>query len=416
MNSIRIYGNKELRGEVTVQGSKNAALPILAACILIKGTCQIQNCPNITDVQCMIRLLESVGCKTTRKNDTITVDAREITSCRLPSEYVTKMRSSVILMGALLKRTGNACLDYPGGCVIGKRPIDIHVMGFQKLGVDIVEEENSLLGEVAELKGCEIVLPFPSVGATENIVLAAVLATGNTSLHNYAKEPEVKAMCDFLNKAGAKIKGFGEPVLRIEGCKELKPIVFQVPSDRVVAGTYLLGCQAAGGDIVLHNTPIESMKALFLLLEKMGSKLEKNDGSVRLTVCKRSEAIPFVRTEVYPGFPTDLQSQLMVVFALANGKSVLEENIFESRFKIAAALNAMGADIMIKGNKAYITGRDKLFGRQMMAEELRGGAALVLAGLCAEGITVVGNRHFIDRGYVDICGDLKCLGAQVSGD
>lgn len=407
-------GNIPLHGEITIQGSKNATLPILAACILIKDVCVIHNCPAISDVFCMIAILESVGCKVVVEGTSITVDARDLTNNKLPSDQVTKMRSSVIVMGALLGRTGEATLDYPGGCVIGERPIDIHLEGFRQLGINIDEKEDRIKSDVDYLLGTEINLPFPSVGATENIILTAVMAEGTTKINNAAREPEVQALCEFINTAGGNIEGIGEECLIIHGRNQLHGIEYSVPSDRIVAGTYLLACQAIGGAITLKNAPVKHLDSLLPVLEQLGSEVVADQSTVRIRTLNPSKSISLLKTTVYPGFPTDLQSQLMVVLALAEGKSQIEESIFDNRFKIVEELQKMGANIIINGNTAFVTGVEMLQGELVEAKELRGGAALVIAGLAANGVTEVKNLHFIQRGYVDIVKDLSTLGADIA--
>lgn len=414
MDSIFIKGNSPLQGEITIQGSKNATLPILAACILIQDICVIHNCPAISDVKCMIAILESIGCKVLVKGTSITVDARDITNNQLPSDQVTKMRSSVIVMGALLGRTGEATLDYPGGCIIGERPIDIHLQGFRQLGINIVEMDDRIKSEANHLLGTEIILPFPSVGATENIILAGVMAEGRTIIINAAREPEVQALCEFINKAGGHIEGIGQDRLIINGKRQLHGVEFIIPSDRIVAGTYMLACQAAGGTITLHNTPVKHLTSLFPVLEQLGSEVTIDHTTVTITSKKKSKNISLLKTTVYPGFPTDLQSQLMVVLALAEGESQIEESIFENRFKIVDELQKMGANIVINGKSVYVSGVGILHGELVEAKELRGGAALVIAGLAAKDITEVKNLHFIQRGYVDIVKDLSELGADIT--
>lgn len=413
MDSIRIYGGKRLQGSVRIQGSKNAALPVLAACVLIDGISCIENCPDIADIHCMVKLLESIGCQIQWENTRLLVDASHVKQYRLPSEHVTRMRSSVILMGALLGRGKKAQLDYPGGCVIGKRPIDFHLKALRQLGALIEESEKSIYAGTDGLRGTDITLAFPSVGATENILLASVLAEGVTRIFHYAKEPEIASLVSFLQSAGADIQGFGEEALRIVGCRKLHTVTYKIPADRIVAGTYLIGCQAAGGDIYLEDAPAESLQSVLQILEEMGSAFSIEKAGLHMVCKERSRPITHLKTGVYPEFPTDLQSQMLVALSLADGKSMVEETIFENRFKVVKELNDMGANATITKNRVFMEGIPKLRGKHVIAEELRGGAALVLAGICAEGITMVSNKHFIDRGYVDICKDLRALGANV---
>ncbi len=414
MDSIHIYGGNLLKGETRVQGSKNAVLPILAATLLIRGTCVIKNCPRIADVYHMQNLLQELGCMVHWAGSTVTVDAAQVNDNRMSGESVTRMRSSIMLLGAMLGRMGEAVMSYPGGCVIGKRPIDIHLLALRNMGVEITEEEQMFTARALHLQGTQLSLPFPSVGATENVLLAAVLAEGTTVLENAAKEPEIEALCGFLTMAGADISGTGSSRLVIRGVKELHEVKYTVPADRIVAGTYLTAAMAAGGSIFLEQAPDGHLAALLKAVKEMGGSITINKEGIGIDILHRLKSLPYLKTEVYDGFPTDLQSPMMAVMALAEGQSVIEENIFENRFRVVGDLGKMGADIEIVKNKAYIRGVEKLSGCTVEAEELRGGAALVVAGLAAEGRTVIKNRHFIERGYENICRDLRDLGADIS--
>lgn len=414
MDSIHIYGGNLLRGETKIQGSKNAVLPILAATLLIKGVCVIRNCPRIADVFHMQNLLQELGCYVSWAGNTITVNATQVSDNRMSEESVTRMRSSIMLLGAMLGRLGEVTMAYPGGCVIGKRPIDLHLEALRQMGVEIEEQERLFTAKAAQLKGMDYTLPFPSVGATENVILAAVLAEGTTVLQNAAKEPEITALCEFLLQAGADIEGIGSGQLVIKGVKTLHETKYTVPADRIVAGTYVSAVLAAGGSIFLEQAPAEQMEALLKAAEAMGAGITANKEGIGVDVIHRLKALPYLKTEVYDGFPTDLQSPMMAVMALAEGRSTIEESIFENRFRIVQELTKMGADIEIVENKAYIHGVERLEGTAVEAEELRGGAALVVAGLSAEGKTVIKNRHFIERGYENICKDLTNLGADMN--
>ena len=429
-NSIKMEGGSPLGGSVRIQGSKNATLPIMAACLLIPDKCTLRGCPDITDVACMGRLLESTGAVVETKAShfqtgiDIGINAGSISSCRLPSRYVKAMRSSVILMGALLGRVGEAYVDYPGGCVIGERPIDWHLSGLEKLGAQIWTEGSRIHAYVDELKGACVNLPFPSVGATQNIILAAATAKGTTVIKNAAREPEVTVLCDFLNKAGADIvlpeSFWTEGRLIINGVplSRLHAAVFDMIPDRIVAGTYMFAAMAAGGNINLENVPIEQLCSVCAIITKMGGSVVCNPErkTLAISVPERDKLknMDFVETDVYPGFPTDLQSPLMAAAAIAKGELTIKESIFSSRFKIAEELRRMGADISINGDTAVIRGAAALTGRNVIAHELRGGAALAIAGLAASGITTVSDISYINRGYQDIVGDLRCLGAKIS--
>ncbi|MCM1160655.1 MAG: UDP-N-acetylglucosamine 1-carboxyvinyltransferase [Roseburia sp.] len=413
MKSIDITGGNTLCGEVSIQGSKNAALPLLAASVLIKGVSVIHNCPRITDIFSMIKILESIGCKVRFTGHSLEIDAKDINSTALPEEYVKVMRSSIIFIGAMLAREKEVSIHYPGGCVIGNRPIDMHLGALEKLGVEFSEEGENIRASARKLAGSEIVLPFPSVGATQNVILASVLAEGITIIKGAAKEPEVTEVCRFLQNAGARIHGIGTETLEIEGVKSLEETEFTVVPDRIVAGTYLLAGAATRGAVLLENAPVEQMDSLFLMLRNMGAKIHIEKDHVFLNGEEADKSIPFMETRVYPGFPTDLQSPLMAVLSKADGISVIRETIFENRFRVAKELNRMGARIFLKENQALIYGVEKLKGMEVAAEELRGGAALIIAGLLAEGRTKVAGLSYIERGYEDIVRDFKCLGAKI---
>lgn len=416
MEGIQIKGGRALAGEVLIQGSKNAALPIMAASVLVPGLTVLKNCPEISDVACMCEILKSVGAKVTRENKTLLIDASVLTRHRLPAEYVTRMRSSVVLAGAMLGRCGRITFHYPGGCVIGDRPIDLHIRALEQLGAVFEEEGEALGASACRLKGARIVLPFPSVGATENALLAAVLAEGTTEICRCAREPEIEALCDFLNAAGAKITGGGSTHLTVEGVCRLHSAEYRIEPDRIVAGTYLIGTLAAGGDVFLRNAPAGQLREVMGLASRMGAVLRTQpDGmSVKMTGQLRSPG--FVETGVYPAFPTDLQSPMLVAMCKAEGRSSLKERIFNGRLDVVSELNRMGAGITARDNCAWMDGGRQLKGCSVTARELRGGAALVLAGVCAEGFTQVYNRSFIDRGYEDIVRDLKCLGANIGSE
>ena len=414
MDSVYIYGGNYLKGETKIQGSKNAVLPILAASLLIRGTCVIRNCPRIADVYHMQNLLQELGCFVSWAGNTVTVNAAQVSDSRMSGESVTRMRSSIMLLGAMLGRLGEVNMAYPGGCVIGRRPIDIHLSALREMGVEILEQEQFFTARAGRLKGMEYTLPFPSVGATENVILAAVTADGRTVLCNAAREPEITALCGFLSEAGARIEGAGSRNLVITGVEALHDAVYTVPADRIVAGTYLTAALASGGSIFLEEAPAGQLGALLHAAEEMGGSVTVNEEGIGLDVIGRRKAVPYLKTEIYDGFPTDLQSPLMAALSLAEGSSVIEEAIFENRFRIVKYLKRMGADIEVVRNRAYINGVEKLEGTEVEAEELRGGAALVAAGLAAEGRTVIKNRHFIERGYENICRDLRNLGADIN--
>lgn len=416
MDFIQIQGGAPFCGEVSVQGSKNAALPVMAACVLVPGITTLKNCPDISDVACMCEILKHVGARVVRQGKTLTVDTSKITQHKLPGEYVTRMRSSVVLAGAMLGRCGEIEMTYPGGCVIGDRPIDMHIGALSELGAEFKADGESLHAFAAHLKGTGIKLPFPSVGATQNAVMAAVLAEGTTEIWGCAREPEVRALCDFLNGAGARIEGGGSGVIRIEGVSELHESEYTVEADRIVAGTYLIGTLAAGGSAFLRNAPAIQLESVCCLAKAMGAYLAADDRGIWV---KRTEALcspKLVETGTYPAFPTDLQSPFLVALCQARSSSRLYERIFNGRLAVAEELNRMGASIRVEKDCAVVRGNARLTGGSVRARELRGGAALVLAGACARGTTVVHNRHFIDRGYEDIVRDLQGLGVDIGGE
>ena len=417
-------GKKPLDGRIWIQGSKNAALPILAACMLIPGKCVLRGCPDITDIECMCSLLKSTGAEVEQMDHQIGIDTSSVREHRLPEKYVSAMRSSVVLMGAMLGRLGEVHVNYPGGCVIGERPIDLHLYGLEKLGAQIWIEGNHIHAYADELKGAVIELPFPSVGATQNMILAAATAQGTTVIKNAAKEPEIIELCKFLNMAGASIDYSGTLLkagrIVIQGVElsRLHGIVYDVISDRIVAGTYLFAALAAGGRITLENIPIRQLDSICDTIRGMGAVIAINAAQNEMTInaCDRDRImnIPYIETEVYPDFPTDLQSPLLVAACMAKGKLTVREKIFSSRFRIVEELQCMGADIAVEGDTAVVTGGRELEGRTVIARELRGGAALVIAGLCASGVTTVTDSGYIRRGYQDIVGDFTELGVRIS--
>ncbi|MBE5866399.1 MAG: UDP-N-acetylglucosamine 1-carboxyvinyltransferase [Lachnospiraceae bacterium] len=428
MTALHIQGGVPLQGKVSIQGSKNAALPVLAATLLTRESSWIRNCPQIADVRHMINLLQSLGCQVQRANEGFVIDSSRAEACRMSGEAITGMRSSLCLLGAMLGRFGEVVMEHPGGCVIGSRPIDLHLKALRSMGVDFAEEDGRLMGRVSRLHGADIRLDFPSVGATENILLAAVMAEGNTVIAGAAKEPEIIALCNYLCACGAVIEGIGSSVLRILGGVSLHGAEYVVPADRIVAGTYLLACVGCGGSVLLENAPCDQMESVIGIAEAMGAKCQKDcertgaerrpeygwERGIYVQGPKRPLAITKLRTAVYPGFPTDLQSIALAVLTRANGRSVVEETIFENRFRVVESLRAMGAQIEELGqNKVSVRGILGLKGTQMEAKELRGGAALVVAGLMAEGESEITGCAYIERGYENIGKDLRDLGARI---
>lgn len=414
MGTIHIHGGIPLQGQVRIQGSKNAALPVLAATVLTEDISLLKNCPRIADVFQMQTLLKSLGCPVRWEGDFIRVDTQKLCPGEMPREAVTGMRSSLILLGALLGRCKSVALEHPGGCVIGKRPIDLHIRSLEQMNVQFRQEGRMLYAHTEELRGAQITLECPSVGATENIILAGVLAKGRTDIYGAAGEPEVTALCEFLQRCGAHISGEGTSHISIEGVDSLHGAEYVIPSDRIVAGTYLMACLAAGGGVLLEDAPVEQMRVVLKTAAQMGALCQETAQGLYVQAPEELHAIAYLKTESYPGFPTDMQSPVLAVLAAANGESVIEETIFEDRFRIVPELVRMGAEIRVEdGRRAYVKGTGRLKGAEVTAEELRGGAALVAAGLGASGETVIDGKGYIDRGYVNICRDLRELGARI---
>ena len=416
MKQIFIRGGVPLTGQVRIQGSKNAALPILAATLLAGGEHEIKNCPKIADVYYMLDLIRSQGAVTYWKGRNLYVNTEHLTPGPLEEKKEGTMRSSIFLLGAMLGRFGEVDLEYPGGCVIGDRPVNWHINHLNKMGVIFCDSSDRIAAKVSKLTGCEHVLPFPSVGVTENLIMAAVLAEGTTVIHQAAMEPEIIALCEFLNSAGADISGAGKSDIVINGVNSLHSGNIVLPGDRIVAGTYALACMITGGGVLLEGAPASHMTRLIPMLHAMGGSTLITEEGIYLHRREDLRAIPYTVTEVYPGFPTDLQSPLMAALCTARGESIIEERIFGNRFRIAPQLRKMGADIHINEHTAYIRGVEKLHGATLSAEELRGGAALVLAGLGAGGETYIENCGHIYRGYENICRDLSELGARIYGE
>ena len=406
MEYFEITGGTPLHGSITLQGSKNAALPLMAASILHPGRTTLHHVPAIRDVDVMIEILENIGCTVQKDNGTLIIDAAKAEHFEVAASLGERMRSTIILLGAMLGRAGRAKMPFPGGCIIGMRPIDIHITSLGKMGA---------VFEVTDgLYGTRIHLRFPSVGATENVILAAVYARGRTRIENCAKEPEIAELCRFLREKGAKIEGEGTSCILVEGVSHLRDSTYTLMPDRIVAGTYLFAAAATRGEICLEGMRPSDMESVLDVLGRMGAVYENREDGFYLDGRKAINPLPVVCTETYPGFPTDLQSQLLATLGVARGRSVIRECIFEERFRIAPWLNRMGADVTTDGREAVIEGKAHLSGQMVKAQELRGGAALVIAALMAQGITRVYGSAFIERGYEDLAGDLRKLGAVIS--
>ena len=412
MSKLIIQGGKKLEGEVQISGSKNAALPIIAGTVLIKGKTTLYNVPNIQDVQTMFEIIKDIGGKVTKKNNKIIIDTSKIHTYEIPETLMRKMRSSVILAGAIIGKYKKANFSYPGGCEIGSRPIDLHLKGFEKLGINIKEEYGEIICEADKIVGTQIHLYFPSVGATENIILASCLAEGVTVLTNAAKEPEIEDLVKFLNKAGAKIKGAGTDRVEIIGVKKLTEVSYNIMPDRIEAGTYLVAGAITGGNLKVTNLNSNHIEPILNKLEEAGCVLKIEKNAVEIKATKRIKAVD-IKTMPYPGFPTDMQSIFGALLTTAKGTSIITENIFESRYKYVQELNRMGAKINVEGRTAVIKGTKRIQGASVVASDLRGGAALVLEALVAKGVTQVDNVHYILRGYENIVDKLKNLGAKI---
>ncbi len=413
---IHIRGGVRLQGKVKIQGSKNAALPILAATILAEGESCLKDCPKISDVYRMLRLLQSLGGHVRWEGEGVCVSTGSITTQDMPADAITGMRSSLCLLGALLARCGSIVMEYPGGCVIGKRPIDLHLQALEQMGVCFHEEGGRICGQAPKgLCGAEISLPLPSVGATENILLAAVTARGCTRIEGAAREPEVEALCRYLNACGARIDGIGTSRLEIQGVRRIHGATYRIPADRIVAGTYLYAALGTRGCILLEQAPCQHMHAVIHMAERMGAICQVTREGLYVQSLGELVSPGLIRTGVYPGFPTDMQSIALAVSTMASGETRIEERIFEDRFRVADPLRQMGADIRQTDPCCLrVGGSCRLHGERVRACELRGGAALVVAGLMAEGETIVTGCEYIERGYENICKDLRELGARIN--
>lgn len=414
MAKLVIKGGSRLEGEIDSQGAKNSILPILAATVLNNGKSVIYNCPDLRDVKITVKILERLGCKVERHAKALVVDSSNISQYTIPDDLMRQMRSSIIFLGAILARFGRAVVSLPGGCEIGNRPIDLHIKALKMLGVEISETHGYIDCRTDKPHGGNIHLDFPSVGATENIMLAACMSEGTTVISNAAREPEIVDLEVFLNKMGAKVTGAGSDVIRIDGVKKLYGVEHTIIPDRIAGATYLIAGAATGGNIILRNTNPNHMGATLSTLREMGCRIYSEKSRIILSapgVGLRSAAK--LVTMPYPGFPTDIQSPFMALSAVAEGTSIFVENIFENRFQHVEELVRMGADIKVDGRVAVVLGVPRLSGAKVVAKELRGGAALVVAGLCADGVTEIDNVKYIDRGYEDIEKYLNICGANI---
>lgn len=415
MEKLIVKGGNRLVGAVKTSGAKNAVLPIIAASILGTTPSHLDEVPMLEDVHTISEVLKCLGLavECSPEKNVLDIDSTEITSYEAPYELVRTMRASFLVMGPLLARIGKARISMPGGCAIGARPIDIHLKGFEALGVKIEQGHGYIEASAHEgLKGTSIYFDFPSVGATENIMMAASLAEGTTILENAAEEPEIVDLANYLNKMGAKIRGAGTDTIRIEGVEKLHGADYTIIPDRIEAGTYMIAAAMTGGDVVVENVLPEHQKPLIAKLREAGAVVEEDIDKVRVIGKNQLKAVS-IKTLPYPGFPTDMQAQMMAMMVIAEGRSKVTETVFENRFMHVVELNRMGAQISTEGRSAVIDGPCKLTGCDVRATDLRAGAAMILAGLVAEGTTRIGDLHHIDRGYENIVAKLKKLGADI---
>ena len=412
MTKLIIEDKCALKGEVKVHSAKNAILPVIAASLLTPDTCVLDEVPCLDDVDIMEEVVRSIGAEAERTNGSLVIKAENISSFEATYELVRKMRASFLIMGPMLARVGKVKISLPGGCAIGTRPIDLHLKGFSLMGANITLGHGYIEAYAEKLKGETIYLDFPSVGATENLMMAGCLAEGTTTIENAAEEPEIVDLASFLSKMGAVIKGAGTDTIRIEGVEELKGTAHTAIPDRIEAGTYMVAAAATGGDVIVEGIVPEHLKPVTAKLKEMGAEVQEYERAIRVRAAGRLNSVD-IKTIPYPGFPTDMQSQMMTAMCLAKGTSIATETVFENRFMHINELKLMGANIKVDGRSAIIEGCEKFSGAKVRATDLRAGAALVIAGLCAEGRTEINDVYHLDRGYIRIEEKLKKLGADI---
>jgi UDP-N-acetylglucosamine 1-carboxyvinyltransferase len=409
-----IEGHKRLQGEILVHGAKNSTLPILAASMLCNTETVLHNCPVLSDVETCAKILRYLGCRVIRSGGDVTIDSSGISHSDIPDYLMREMRSSIVFLGAIVARTGRAKLSFPGGCELGPRPIDLHLAALRRMGVEIEEDHGCLDCSAPDgLKGAKIGFSFPSVGATENVMIAAVCAKGTTVITNAAREPEICDLANFLNACGAKIRGAGESTIVIEGIAKLSGCEHSVIPDRIAAATYMAAAAATGSTLLIRRIDPRHLEPMIPVFEESGCGMMFCEDELKITAPQRLQPVKSLRTMPYPGFPTDAQAPVMAMTALANGTSVFVENIFESRYKHVGELLRLGANIKVEGRVAVVQGVPRLSGASVESPDLRGGAALVIAGLAAEGITQVEGLRHIDRGYEQMEQSLAAVGASI---
>ncbi len=414
MPKLVINGGKSLCGQVNIQGAKNSVLPLLAATVLCKGTSVLHNCPELSDVYASINILKHLGCKCSFKDNTVSVDTSLLVCRRIPGKLMLKMRSSVIFLGAILGRCGNAVISSPGGCELGPRPIDLHISALKRMGAVVKEKHGFIEFDAPNgLSGAEINLSFASVGATENIILAAVVAKGTTVIYNAAKEPEICDLADFLNSCGARVIGAGSDTVTIYGVDRLKCCTHTVISDRIVAASYMAAAAITGGEIILNNVISSHLTAINSVFEEAGCMVKCSEKSLYIKAPKRLSRVSIIRTAIYPGFPTDAGPLIIAMLSKSCGTSIVVENIFENRFRYVDELKRLGASIKVEGRVAIVEGVKSLYGASCKGTDLRGGAALVIAALAANGTTTIDDIYHIKRGYENIDYNLSLLGADI---
>ncbi len=413
MEQFIINGGHSLFGELEVASAKNAVLPIISACVLADDEVTIEKLPMISDVEKMLEILTLMGASVRLYGDSAVIDTSSLSNLEIPSHLAKEIRSSIFMLGPLLAKYKKARVAYPGGCDIGSRPIDLHLSGLRDLGVEIIEEHGFIECDAQNMHTGVVHFDFPSVGATENIMMSAVLLSGQTTILNAAKEPEIVDLADFINAMGGKIRGAGTSTIIIEGVEKLKGVCYTPIPDRIITGTYLIAAAMTKGEIKLTNTNYQDVYALLNKLRNAGCKIDYDQSSIYLKLTKRPIACASIETQPYPGFPTDLQAQMLALQTISDGISVVTENLFETRFKHVPELLKMGAKVTTKDRMAIIRGVSELYGAEVVAQDLRGGAGLVLAGLAAKGKTVVQNTMFVDRGYDKFEEKLAMLGADI---